>query len=81
MLDPRATSGRGNHHGGQNSAQQDQTTSSSVEKANPGREARETAGRGAGAAQAGSEGRSQSGLLISLSCVPDPEIVDPPAGF
>jgi hypothetical protein len=68
MLIPTATSGRGNHHGGQgSSAQQNQTTSVNFEKANLGREARETAGRGAGAAQAGSEGRSQSGLLIAYA--------------
>jgi hypothetical protein len=68
MLTPKATSGRGNHHGGQSSsAQQNQTKSVSLEKTNPGREARKTAGRGAGAAQAGSEGRSQSGLLIAYA--------------
>ena len=46
------TSGRGNHNGGESNARQNQTTSVSPKKAKPrrGREARQTAGRGAGAA-------------------------------
>jgi len=51
-LDSEGDFGRGNHDGGESSAQQNQTTSVSPKKANPwrGRQARQTAGRGAGAA-------------------------------
>ena len=77
------TSGRGNHDDGDSSAEQNQTTSVSLKEANPGpgRKARQTAGRGAGTAQAGSESRSCPTLTGRLSGVPDPKVVDPLAGL
>src|SRR5206468_5729335 len=68
------SSGRGNHDGSKSSAQQNQTTSvspasASFKEANPwrGRKARQTAGRGAGTAQAGSESRSCPTLAITYA--------------
>jgi hypothetical protein len=61
------TTGGQNNHGGQSNAQQNEATSFSLEKANRGRAACETAGRGAGTAQAGSESRSCSAQLIAYA--------------